>query len=73
MLAGRKDNIGTKAVVGSLKESRSKRGSEKYKKIEATYLFSKSYLYGLMPSIFKRDRKLKSVGKSAGIEIMIKN
>ena len=33
VLAGRKDNNGTKA--GSLKESRSKRGREKEKEIEA--------------------------------------
>ena len=39
VLAGRKDNIGTKAGVGSLKESRSKSWSEKEKEIEArTYL-----------------------------------
>ena len=35
VLAGRKDNNGTKAGVGSLKESRSKRGREKENKIEA--------------------------------------
>ena len=35
VLAGRKDNNGTKAGIGSLKESRSKRGREKDKEIEA--------------------------------------
>ena len=34
VLAGKKDNNGTKAGVGSLKESRSKRGREKEKEIE---------------------------------------
>ena len=45
VLAGRKEHVGTKAGVGSLKENRSKRGSEKEKEIEARALkFSALYL-----------------------------